>query len=62
MAAGAVRYKFLTRIGAALRCSCREKLFLRQRFLSTTFPAHKENRPCSKATGAVRYKCLTMTY
>ena len=36
--------------------------FLRQRFLSTTFPAHKENRPCSKATGAVRDKCLTMTY
>ena len=26
------------------------------------FPAHKENRPCSKATGAVRDKCLTMTY
>ena len=30
--------------------------------LRTTFPAHKENRPCSKATGAVQYKCLTMTY
>ncbi|MDH2296448.1 hypothetical protein, partial [Cobetia sp. 1AS1] len=26
------------------------------------FPEHKENRPCSKAAGAVRDKCLTMTY
>ncbi|WP_284893627.1 hypothetical protein, partial [Cobetia amphilecti] len=26
------------------------------------FSAHKENRPCSKAAGAVRDKCLTMTY
>ncbi|MCO7233421.1 MULTISPECIES: hypothetical protein, partial [unclassified Cobetia] len=32
-----------------------------QLFLSN-FSHHKENRPCSKATGAVRDKCLTMTY
>ncbi len=30
--------------------------------LSSHFFTHKENRPCSKATGAVQYKCLTMTY
>ncbi|MDO6673927.1 hypothetical protein, partial [Cobetia amphilecti] len=29
--------------------------------IAPVFPAHKENRPCSKATGAVRDKCLTMT-
>ena len=36
--------------------------FLRANFPEHNFSHHKENRPCSKATGAVRDKCLTMTY